>query len=824
MVLLRTDTFQKSFEKLNREKALRVEHVLEKLRADPQNVSFSTLRASGATLRVVRVGRATRLVLGKVEEDLLLLYVGAHDDAFRWVDRASLSPEALSSKAASSKPVESPTDTIEVPDEPSENPVVIRLEALSDDEVGLLELGPAMIGRLRATRSEEDIMELVEEVEAVSPTLAEALLRVLLGESPAEIRREIFSVTPRPKGSERLGAAEHRFRRYSADASASWAFSSHLVVARYPAPIALAWSRFCACSEPRTRLEALFFALESTVKFLCCVALAELVALCAQRGDEVLLHHGKLKNFEKQQRTMLGGWTSLLRHLAETLADEEPGFVDKLPEVCGSGTLFDRHVDTIKETRNDVAHAEGSIAISSDECLILLEELRPRMEVVLSQSRFLCETPLAFAQRHQFGARSYLQVFGCMGAAAPSSQHFSEIDAESLLGVRSSCPFLVSSDATKIRYLWPFVHARRSAVDGEPGLYLFKELQSGAAAKFLARVHCSGIRSRDPWQLTLAPEPKCDFTWLLKELDGFPHTQTVAPDPSLATLADRPSIGRLIDKTVGDCLLHDVIAAGGFGVVYLAHSNVHGQVAVKVLENVSDTSTRNRFLAEIEKMQELSHPNLIDVLDHGTENINGRMYPWYAMPFADGGDLRRLIQQRVRRADGEAVLETEAERVQLRHQFSAVCQGLGHLHSRGHVHRDVKPANVLLMNDGSIRLADFGLVKSLNPTAKTLGQRRMTSIGAVLGTDDYMAPEQRLGRDVETSADIFSLGILLGELLFGRCPQQEPVDTGSPLSSSSEIAQLPVGLRDLLIDSTNVDPEERPDIEQVHRRFLEGMR
>lgn len=193
MALLRSDTFQKSFGKLNSERALRVERVLERLRVQPEAVSFSTLRASDATLRVVRVGPATRLVLAKLEADLLLLYVGAHDDVFRWATRNSFSPEALSSKAATSRRVEAPGDGIEAPVERSESPVVMRLASLSDDELALLELAPSMIERLRATWSEEGIMELVEDVEAVSTTLAEAP-SVAAGE---ELVRALFEIQDR---------------------------------------------------------------------------------------------------------------------------------------------------------------------------------------------------------------------------------------------------------------------------------------------------------------------------------------------------------------------------------------------------------------------------------------------------------------------------------------------------------------------------------------------------------------------------------------------------------------------------------------------------
>lgn len=127
------------------------------------------------------------------------------------------------------------------------------------------------------------------------------------------------------------------------------------------------------------------------------------------------------------------------------------------------------------------------------------------------------------------------------------------------------------------------------------------------------------------------------------------------------------------------------------------------------------------------------------------------------------------------------------------------------------VHRDVKPSNVLVMDDGTLRLADFGLAKSLAPGSETVARQPLSSTGAVLGTPCYMAPEQEEGRVLSKRTDVFALGVLLAELASGRRPTPNPrAQSGSPFADDGGLKQLPASLRRLVLRCTERDEERRP--------------
>src|SRR5262249_7837218 len=138
-------------------------------------------------------------------------------------------------------------------------------------------------------------------------------------------------------------------------------------------------------------------------------------------------------------------------------------------------------------------------------------------------------------------------------------------------------------------------------------------------------------------------------------------------------------------------------------------------------------------------------------------------------------------------------------------EFAVVAAAVAHLHALGIVHRDIKPGNVLIMEGGELRLADFGLVKDLKPPdqpliAATIVVAPRTSTGAVLGTRHYMAPEQERGGTVEAPADVYALGVLLAELATGQRPvPNSQVRTGSTLAGYPSLAPLPEALRGLIL-------------------------
>jgi eukaryotic-like serine/threonine-protein kinase len=207
---------------------------------------------------------------------------------------------------------------------------------------------------------------------------------------------------------------------------------------------------------------------------------------------------------------------------------------------------------------------------------------------------------------------------------------------------------------------------------------------------------------------------------------------------------------------VGDVLsdryeLEELVGSGGMSSVYRAHDRLlDRKVALKVLHQqyTGDAEHVGRFRHEARAVATLSHPNIVTVIDRGEHD--GRQF--IVLEYVDGENLKQLIRR------GPVPVATAVE---LAIQIS---QGLAFAHQQGLVHRDVKPQNVLLNGDGRAKVTDFGIARSLDV------QHGMTQTGTVLGTSDYIAPEQAQGQRVDEHTDIYSLGVVLYELLTGEVP------------------------------------------------------
>jgi len=193
------------------------------------------------------------------------------------------------------------------------------------------------------------------------------------------------------------------------------------------------------------------------------------------------------------------------------------------------------------------------------------------------------------------------------------------------------------------------------------------------------------------------------------------------------------------------------IGAGGMSTVYRAFDAVlERRVAVKLMhrEIADDTDQLERFRREARAVAQLSHPHIVGVIDAGEDD--GR--PFIVFEYVEGETLK----DRIRRLGRLPVDEAVAYAIE-------IARALGAAHARGIVHRDVKPQNVLVDEEGQAKVTDFGI-------ARTLDQEGLTADGRVLGTTDYVSPEQALGHEVNGQSDLYSLGIVLYEMLTGDVP------------------------------------------------------
>jgi serine/threonine-protein kinase len=193
------------------------------------------------------------------------------------------------------------------------------------------------------------------------------------------------------------------------------------------------------------------------------------------------------------------------------------------------------------------------------------------------------------------------------------------------------------------------------------------------------------------------------------------------------------------------------LGSGGMSTVYLARDQTLDRpVAVKVMhrEMSEQADQLERFRQEARAVAKLSHPNVVSVIDAGEDGG----YPYIVFEYVEGETLKQRIA-RVGALDTQDAIAYAIE----------VARGLGVAHGRKLVHRDIKPQNVLIDSEGRAKLTDFGISRQLE-------QDGMTATGRVLGTTDYVSPEQAMGKQVDQRSDIYSLGVVLYEMLLGQVP------------------------------------------------------
>ncbi|WP_037911467.1 Stk1 family PASTA domain-containing Ser/Thr kinase [Actinacidiphila yeochonensis] len=203
--------------------------------------------------------------------------------------------------------------------------------------------------------------------------------------------------------------------------------------------------------------------------------------------------------------------------------------------------------------------------------------------------------------------------------------------------------------------------------------------------------------------------------------------------------------------------LGSVLGRGGMAEVYLAHDTRLGRtVAVKTLrvDLARDPSFQARFRREAQSAASLNHPSIVAVYDTGEDYVDGISIPYIVMEYVDGSTLRELLHS------GRKLLPERSLEMTV-----GILQALEYSHRAGIVHRDIKPANVMLTRTGQVKVMDFGIARAMGDSGMT-----MTQTAAVIGTAQYLSPEQAKGEQVDARSDLYSAGCLLYELLTVRPP------------------------------------------------------
>ncbi|MEA2498299.1 MAG: eukaryotic-like serine/threonine-protein kinase, partial [Actinomycetota bacterium] len=227
-------------------------------------------------------------------------------------------------------------------------------------------------------------------------------------------------------------------------------------------------------------------------------------------------------------------------------------------------------------------------------------------------------------------------------------------------------------------------------------------------------------------------------------------------------------------------LLEEQIASGGMTSLWRARDQVLARhVAVKILHQhlALDEGFRERFLKEALAAAHLSHPGIAQIYDTGSDDSDGAEQHFIVLEYCDGGSVENLTEDEAPLAPGRVTAIA-----------AVVCDALSYAHSNGVVHGDLRPANILLTADGGVKVTDFGIARA------ALASRDVSTTGTILGSVRYLSPEQVDGREVDERSDLYSLGVVVYELLVGRPPFADAPDIASALEN---LRQTPPPLRSI---------------------------
>ena len=270
-------------------------------------------------------------------------------------------------------------------------------------------------------------------------------------------------------------------------------------------------------------------------------------------------------------------------------------------------------------------------------------------------------------------------------------------------------------------------------------------------------------------------------------------------------------IGKILDNRYE---ILDVIGVGGMAVVYKAYCHrLHRFVAIKVLKRdlAADAEFRRRFHEEAQAVAMLSHPNIVSVYDVS----KGDDLDYIVMELIDGITLKQYMQKKQGRLNWRESL----------YFITQIVRALGHAHSRGIIHRVIKPQNIMVLRDGSVKVADFGIARIMSAAQTTLTQE-------ALGSVHYISPEQARGSHIDARADIYSAGVVLYEMLTGRLPfdGDSPVSVAiqhinaKPIAPREIVPDIPLGLEQITMKAMASRIDQRYMNAEAMLRDLEEFR
>ncbi|MEU6666986.1 protein kinase [Streptomyces sp. NPDC046727] len=266
--------------------------------------------------------------------------------------------------------------------------------------------------------------------------------------------------------------------------------------------------------------------------------------------------------------------------------------------------------------------------------------------------------------------------------------------------------------------------------------------------------------------------------------------------------------------------LRDLLGEGGMASVHLAYDAVlDRQVAIKTLhtELGREQAFRERFRREAQAVAKLTHTNIVSVFDTGEDELNGMTTPYIVMEYVEGRPLGSVLEEDIRQygaMPADKALKVTAD----------VLAALEISHEKGLVHRDIKPGNVMTTKRGVVKVMDFGIARAMQS-----GVTSMTQTGMVVGTPQYLSPEQALGRGVDARSDLYSVGIMLFQLVTGRLPfdADSPLAIAyahvqeEPVAPSSINRSLPPAVDALVARALKKNPNERfPTAESMRDECL----